>query len=94
MFVLNDYKGTPVNLDFFDGDLYKVLSLLADAARHDGFLILVDRQIKGKIQVTMDEPWNVILVEILAGVNFLTIIVNNKIIVSLLEGSGEKGIYI
>ena len=93
MLILSEYNGTPVNLDCYDGDLYKVLAILSDAARQDGFLMLVDRQIKGKIQVTMDEPWNIILVEILAGVNFLTVIANKKIIISLLEGSGEKGIY-
>jgi hypothetical protein len=82
MFILNDFEGTAVGIDFCDGDLQTVLSLLADAARFDGFLIIVDRQIKGKIQIKMDEPWNLILVEILAGVNFATTVVKNSIIIS------------
>ncbi len=82
MFILNDFDGTSVGIDFCDGDLHNVLSLLADAARFDGFVIIIDRQIKGKIQIKMHEPWNLILVEILAGVNFVTTVVQNSIIIS------------
>jgi hypothetical protein len=82
MFILNDYKGATITLDFRDGDLYNVLSLLAEAARRDGFIICVDKRIKGKIQIKMEEPWNMVLVEILAGVNFITEIVNDIIIIS------------
>jgi len=82
MFILNDYKGTAVSIDFYDGDLHAVLSLLSDAARIDGYVMVVDRQIKGKIQIKMYEPWNLILVEILAGVNFVTTVVKNSIIIS------------
>jgi hypothetical protein len=83
MFILNEYKGSTVSLDFPDGDLYTVLSLLADAARRDGFFLFVDKRIKGNIKISMDEPWNNILIEILTGVNCTTIIVNNKIAISL-----------
>ena len=82
MFILNDYEGTAVSIDFYNGDLHAVLSLLSDAARIDGYDMVVDRQIKGKIQIKMYEPWNHILVEILAGVNFVTTVVKNSIIIS------------
>jgi hypothetical protein len=82
MFILNDYEGTAVSIDFYDGDLHAVLSLLSDAARIDGYVMVVDRQIKGKIQIRMYEPWNLILVEILAGVNFVTTVVKNSIIIA------------
>jgi hypothetical protein len=82
MFILNDYEGTVVSIDFYDGDLHAVLSLLSDAARIDGYVMVVDRQIKGKIQIKMYEAWNLILVEILAGVNFVTTVVKNSIIIS------------
>jgi len=82
MFILNDYSGTAVSIDFYDGDLHAVLSLLSDAARIDGYVMVVDRQIKGKIQIKMYEPWNLILVEILAGVNFVTTVVKNSLIIS------------
>ena len=82
MFILNDYEGTAVSIDFYDGDLHAVLSLLSDAARLDGYVMVVDRQIKGKIQIKMYEAWNLILVEILAGVNFVTTVVKNSIIIS------------
>jgi hypothetical protein len=82
MFILNDYEGTAVSIDFYDGDLHAVLSLLSDAARIDGYVMVVDRQIKGKIQIKMYEPWNLILVEILAGVNFVTTVVKNSIIIA------------
>jgi hypothetical protein len=85
MFILNYYKGTTISLDFHDGDLYNVLSLLAEAAHKDGFIIAVDKRIKGKIQINMEEPWNMVLVEILAGVNFMTEIVNDIIIISVME---------
>jgi hypothetical protein len=90
MFILNDFEGTSVGIDFCDGDLHNVLSLLADTARFDGFTVIIDRQIKGKIQIKMHEPWNLILVEILAGVNFLTTVVHNCIIISYdLSDSGQ-----
>ncbi|MCJ7483930.1 MAG: hypothetical protein MUO31_13305 [Thermodesulfovibrionales bacterium] len=79
---MNDYEGTVVSIDFYDGDLHAVLSLLSDAARIDGYVMVVDRQIKGKIQIKMYEPWNLILVEILAGVNFVTTVVKNSLIIS------------
>jgi hypothetical protein len=82
MFILNDFEGTTVSIDFRDGDLHSVLSLIADAARFDGFIMIVDRQIGGKIQIQMNEPWNVILVEILAGVNFVTTVVHNSILIA------------
>ena len=85
MFILNEHRGTTISLDFPDGDLYTVLSLLADAARREGFFVFLDKRITGKIQITMEEPWNNILVEILAGVNFVTVIVNNIIAISLWE---------
>jgi hypothetical protein len=83
MFILNEHKGSTISLDFPDGDLYTILSLLADAARRDGFHVFVDKRIKGNIRITMDEPWNSILIEILTGVNFTTVIVNNIISISL-----------
>jgi hypothetical protein len=83
MFILNEHKGSTISLDFPDGDLYTVLSLLATAARRDGFFVFVDKRIKGNIQITMDEPWNSILIEILVGVNFTTVIINNIIAISL-----------
>lgn len=82
MFVLNGFQGTTIGIDFRDGDLLAVLSLLAEAARFDGFVIIVDKQIKGKIRIHMREPWNLILIEILAGVNFITTVVKNSIIIS------------
>ena len=85
MFILDGFKGTAVKLDFHDGDLYTVLSLLSEAARRDGFSIFVDKRISGKIQVAMDEPWNNILVEILAGVDFTTVVAGNVIAISLRE---------
>jgi hypothetical protein len=81
MFILNEYKGAKISLDFRDGDLYKVLSLLAEAAREDGFRICVDKRITGKIQIDMEEPWNIVLVEILAGVNFMTEVVGDVIMI-------------
>lgn len=87
MFILDGFKGTAVDLDFPDGDLHAVLSLLSDAARRDGFYIFVDKRISGKIQIAMHEPWNNILVEILAGVNFVTVVANNVVAISL---PGEK----
>jgi hypothetical protein len=83
MFILNEHRGSPIHLDFPEGDLYTVLSLLADAARREGFFIFIDKRIKGNIRITMDEPWNSILIEILTGVNFTTVIVNNIIAISL-----------
>jgi len=82
MVILNDFEGTPVSIDYRDGDLHRVLSLIADAARFDGFSVIVDRQISGKIQIKMHEPWNLILVEILAGVNFVTTVFHNSIIIA------------
>lgn len=86
MIILDEFEGKTISLDLYDGELSYVLSLLADAARHDGFFLVVDKQIKGKIQAKMDEPWNIILIEILAGVNFMTMLVNNKILISLMDG--------
>jgi hypothetical protein len=91
VFILNELNGTTISLDFYDGDLHTVLSLLAEAAQQDGFRILIDRQIKGKIQIKMDEPWNLILVEILAGVNFITMMVNNMILITSPDGGKETG---
>ncbi|GEM_PF-1738845 len=82
MFILNGFRGTPVDIDFHNGDLLAVLNLLADTARYDGFAVIVDSDIRGKIQIKMHEPWNIILVEILAGVNFITTVVNHSIIIS------------
>jgi hypothetical protein len=92
MFILNDYEGTVVSIDFYDGDLHAVLSLLSDAARIDGYVMVVDRQIKGKIQIKMYEPWNLILVEILAGVNFVTTVVKNSLIISYNNSSAGSQI--
>ena len=92
MFILNDYSGTAVSIDFYDGDLHAVLSLLSDAARIDGYVMVVDRQIKGKIQIKMYEPWNLILVEILAGVNFVTTVVKNSLIISYNNSSSGSQI--
>ena len=92
MFILNDYEGTVVSIDFYDGDLHAVLSLLSDAARIDGYVMVVDRQIKGKIQIKMYEPWNLILVEILAGVNFVTTVVKNSLIISYNNSSSDSQI--
>ena len=92
MFILNDYEGTVVSIDFYDGDLHAVLSLLSDAARIDGYVMVVDRQIKGKIQIKMYEPWNLILVEILAGVNFVTTVVKNSLIISYNNASSGSQI--
>jgi hypothetical protein len=92
MFILNDYEGTAVSIDFYDGDLHAVLSLLSDAARIDGYVMVVDRQIKGKIQIKMYEPWNLILVEILAGVNFVTTVVKNSLIISYNNASSGSQI--
>jgi hypothetical protein len=92
MFILNDYEGTVVSIDFYDGDLHAVLSLLSDAARIDGYVMVVDRQIKGKIQIKMYEPWNLILVEILAGVNFVTTVVKNSLIISYNNSSSGSQI--
>lgn len=83
MFILNEHKGSTISLDFPDGDLYTVLSLLADAARRDGFYVFVDKRIKGNIKIIMDESWNNILIEILTGVNFTTVIANNIIVISI-----------
>lgn len=85
MFVLNEYKGSPVNLDFPEGDMYTVLSLLGEAARLDGFNLLIDKRIRGKIRVTTKEPWNWVLVEILTGADYFAVISNNVIAVSLWE---------
>jgi hypothetical protein len=85
MFILDGFKGTTVKLDFRDGDLYGVLSLLSETAHLDGIFIFVDQRIKGKIQIAMDEPWNNILVEILTGVNFVTVLSGNFIAISLPE---------
>ncbi len=82
MFILNDFEGTTVGIDFSEGDLHSVLSLLADAARFDGFTLIIDRLIRGKIQIKMREPWNLILVEILAEVTFVTTVVHNSIIIA------------
>ncbi|MEW6052291.1 MAG: hypothetical protein AB1552_00685 [Nitrospirota bacterium] len=90
MIILDEFEGKTISLDLYDGELSHVLSLLADAARQDGFFLVVDKQIKGKIQVQMDEPWNIILIEILAGVNFMTMLVNNKILISLMDGIQEE----
>jgi hypothetical protein len=92
MFILNDYEGTAVSIDFYDGDLHAVLSLLSDAARIEGYVMVVDRQIKGKIQIKMYEPWNLILVEILAGVNFVTTVVKNSLIISYNNSSSGSQI--
>ena len=92
MFILNDYEGTAVSIDFYDGDLHAVLSLLSDAARIDGYVMVVDRQIKGKIQIKMYEPWNLILVELLAGVNFVTTVVKNSLIISYNNASSGSQI--
>jgi len=85
MFVLDELEGKKVSLDFPEGDLYTVLSLLAEAARRDGFYVFLDKRIKGKIKITMDEPWNTILIEILAGVNFISVFVDNIIAISVRE---------
>jgi hypothetical protein len=83
MFILNDYKGSRVSLEYHDGNLYHVLLQIADSAHGDGFTILVDQRINGKIEINLDEPWNHILVEILAGLNFKTIIEGKTIIIAL-----------
>ena len=85
MFILDGFEGTRISLDFQGGDLFTVLSLLADAAREDGLSIFIDKRIKGNIQITMNEPWNFILIEILAGVDFTTTIVDNVLAVSLMS---------
>jgi hypothetical protein len=83
MFILNEYKGSRVSLEYHDGNLYQVLLRIADSARGDGFTILIDQRINGKIEIKLDEPWNHILVEILAGLNFKTIIEQKTIIIAL-----------
>jgi hypothetical protein len=85
MFVLNEHNGSTVSLDFPEGDLYTVLSLLGEAASKDGFHILVDKRIKGNIRVTTEEPWNTVLVEILTGFDCLTVVSDNIIAISLWE---------
>ena len=83
MFILNEYEGTRINLDSHDGNLYQVLLRIADIARQDGFTLVIDQRINGKIQVTLNEPWNLILLEILAGLDFFTIIERRTIIISV-----------
>jgi hypothetical protein len=83
MFILNEYNGSRVSLEYHDGHLYHVLLRIADIARGDGFTILIDQRINGKIEINLDEPWNHILIEILAGLNFKTIIENKTIIITL-----------
>jgi hypothetical protein len=60
-----------------------VLQRISDTARKDGVRILVDQRIDGRITLKLDEPWNHILVEILAGLNFLAIVERNTIMICL-----------
>jgi hypothetical protein len=83
MIILNEYAGSKINLDFNDGNLHEVLQRISDTARKDGVRILVDQRIDGRITLKLDEPWNHILVEILAGLNFLAIVERNTIMICL-----------
>ena len=83
MFILNEYDGSKINLNSHDGNLYQVLLRIADIARQDGFTLVIDQRINGKIQVALNEPWNLILLEILAGLDFFTIIERKTIIISI-----------
>ena len=85
MFILNEYEGAKINLDSRDGNLYQVLLRIADIARQDGFTLVIDQRIKGKIKVALNEPWNLILLEILAGLDFFTIVDRKTIIISVPE---------
>jgi hypothetical protein len=85
MFILNEYEGSKIDLNSRDGNLYQVLLRIADIARQDGFTLVIDQRIKGKIQVALNEPWNLILLEILAGLDFFTIIEKKTIIISVPE---------
>ncbi len=83
MFILNEFEGSRISLDSRNANLYQVLQRIADAARKDGFSLVIDPRIKGKIKIDLDEPWNQILVEILAGVEFAAIIESRTIIIYL-----------
>ena len=83
MFILNEYEGSKINLDSRDGNLYQVLLRIADIARQDGFTLVIDQRIKGQIKVALNEPWNLILLEILAGLDFFTIVERKTIIISV-----------
>jgi hypothetical protein len=85
MFILNEYEGSKINLNSHDGNLYQVLLRIADIARQDGFTLVIDQRIKGQIKVALNEPWNLILLEILAGLDFFTIIERKTIIISVPE---------
>jgi hypothetical protein len=85
MFILNEYQGSKVNLNSHDGNLYQVLLRISEIARRDGFNLVIDQRIKGKIKVALNEPWNLILLEILAGLDFFTIIERNTIVISAPE---------
>ena len=83
MIILNEYEGSKIDLDFHEGNLYEVLLRISDIARKDGVIVLVDQRIKGRITLKLHEPWNHILIEILAGLNFLAVIERNTIMISL-----------
>ena len=83
IFILNGFDGSIVRLDRQDRNLYEVLSRIAETADRDGYNLIIDQRISGKIEVNLTEPWNHILVEILAGLNLVTIIVRKTIIISL-----------
>ena len=83
MFILNEYEGSKINLVSHDGNLYQVLLRIAEIARQDGFTLVIDQRIKGQIKVALNEPWNLILLEILAGLDFFTIIDRKTIIISV-----------
>jgi hypothetical protein len=85
MLILNGYEGTKIRIDLFEGELDQVFALLSDAAREDGITLVIDSRIRGKISLNMDEPWNFILIEILAGVTTVSLVLEDAILISMAE---------
>jgi hypothetical protein len=83
MFILNEFKGSTVTLDGQDRNLYQVLLRIAEIAGKDGFTVVIDQRIAGRIKVNLSEPWNLVLIEILTGLNLNTIIFESTIIIFL-----------
>jgi hypothetical protein len=82
MFILSEFEGSIVNLGQKDRNLYQALLRIADIALKEGFTLVIDERIQGKIEVNLNEPYNMILIEILTGLDLMTIVDSKTIIIS------------
>jgi type IV pilus assembly protein PilQ len=88
----NEYKGTPISVDFQNADLHAVFRLLAKTG---GINIIVSEKVKGRVTLKVEEvPWDLLFDAILANYGLAKIKIGNIIkIVTLEELKKEMDLY-